>query len=265
MQFMKIRTACLLLLAACLAYTAEAQNPKKKPKSDVEVINFGDETSEGSKDDKVYKGIILKTSPTAFIFGRQPFELEKEIRDYLSLQVGIGITFEPFYAGYDELLAEIREETDGYSESTLWDQDETDYYSDFSIRTGKIGPMLSLSPRLFFDSDGYEGFYIAPVFRYSAQNYAVQKIREGEASIIRTPNDTQKESVKNLDLMVHWGSQTLYPKLTIEWFLGGGIRLRNNTRQDIGYNLATLSGNGERTFKDKRLRLEVGLRVGFQL
>ena len=262
---MRIQTACLLILTACWAYTTEAQNPKKKPKSDVEVINFGDDADDGKKEDKAYKGLILKTSPTAFIFGRQPFELEKEIKDYLSLQVGIGVTFEPLYAGYDELLAEIREETDGYSESTQWDQDETDYYSDFSIRTGKVGPMLSLSPRLFFDSDGYEGYYIAPVFRYSAQNFEVQKILEGESSIIRTPNDTQKESVKNTDILVHWGGQTLYPKLTLEWFIGGGIRLRNNTRQDVGFDLSTGSGNGERTFNDKRLRLEVGLRVGFQL
>lgn len=264
---MKNLTACLLIAAACCAYSADAQNPKKKPKSDVEIINFGDESNDDKKkgEETAYKGMILKTSPTAFIFGRQPFEFEKEMNDYLSLQVGVGITFLPLYAGYDELLAELREETDGSDISDQWDLDEPDYYNDYTYRTGRIGPMFSLSPRLFFESDGYEGMYIAPVLRYSAQNFEVQKVREGIAVIERMPTDLQKESVKNTDVLVHWGSQSLFPKLTFEWFIGAGIRFRNNTRQDIGFDAQTLSGNAERNFKDKRFRMEAGIRVGFQL
>jgi hypothetical protein len=262
---MKNLTVALLIAAVCCAYTADAQNPKKKPKSDVEVINFGDESDDAKKEESAYKGMIIKTSPTAFIFGRQPFEFEKEIKDYLSLQVGAGVTFLPLYAGYDDLLAELRDESDESYVSPQWDQDEPDDYNDYTYRTGKLGLQFSLSPRLFFESDGYEGMYIAPVLRYSTQNFEVQKVREGESTIIRNPNDLQKESIKNTDILVHWGSQSLYPKLTLEWFIGGGIRLRNNTRQDVGYNLATLSGNAERNFKDKRFRLEAGIRVGFQL
>lgn len=262
MLFMKIQTICLLFATVCFAYRADAQ---KKPKSDVEVINFGDESDDKKKDEGVYKGLILKTSPTTFIFGRQPFELEKEVKDYLSLQVGVGATFLPLYAGYDDLLAELREETDGSEISDQWDIDEPDYYNDYTYRTGKVGLLFSLSPRLFFESDGYEGMYIAPVLRYSTQNFEVQKVREGITSIERLPNDLQKESVKNTDLLVHWGSQSLYPKLTFEWFIGAGIRFRNNTRQDVGFDALTFSGNGERTFNDKRFRMEAGIRVGFQL
>ena len=263
---MKMRTACLLLLAAVVTNFAEAQNPDKKAKSDVQIINFGSEP-ESSKEEKVYKGVILKTSPTAFIFGRQPIELEKEITDYLSLQVGAGLTFSPFWDGYNELLAELSDDGNGdISEiSEQWANDVQDNYSDYSIRTSSIGPMFSLSPRLFFESDGYEGFYVAPVLRYSIQRYSVQKIREGLPYIEHTPDETQKESVKNVDLMVHWGSQSLYPKLTFEWFIGGGVRLRNNTRQDVGFDANMLSGNGEQSFKDKRFRFEAGIRIGFQL
>ncbi|MBK9335324.1 MAG: hypothetical protein IPM98_01570 [Lewinellaceae bacterium] len=261
---MKMRTACLLLLAAVATNFAEAQNPDKKVNSDVQIINFGSE-SESSKTDKVYKGLIVKTSPTSFIFGRQPVEIEKEITDYLSLQVGVGLTFSPFWDGYNELLAELSDEEDIAEISDQWAYDVQDNYSDYSIRTGSIGPILSLSPRLFFESDGYEGFYVAPVLRYSIQHYRVQKIREGLPHIEHTPDETQKESIKNLDLMVHWGAQKLYPKLTLEWFIGGGVRLRNNTRQDVGFDFTMLSGNGEQSFKDKRFRFETGVRIGFQL
>jgi hypothetical protein len=52
----------------------------------------------------------------------------------------------------------------------------------------------------------------------------------------------------------------------VEWFIGAGSRFRNNLRQDVGYdNTTQLSANGERTFKDKKFRLESGIRVGFQL
>lgn len=257
--------ALLLLFCITAAQVSVAQNPKKKPKSDVEVINFGDNDDSKKEKDKTYKGIILKTSPTTFIFGRQPFEVEKQITDYLSLQIGAGIVFEPLWAGYEELLSELNSEFQEDYSSPLWDQDVLDDYSDFNIRSGKVGPMFSVSPRLFFESDGYEGMYIAPVLRYSIQRYDVQKVREGIGEIEYLPKDLQQESVKNMDLLVHWGGQTLYPKLTLEWFIGGGIRLRNNTRQDVGFSNTTLSGNGERQFNDKRLRLETGIRVGFQL
>lgn len=258
---MHFRTIILLLVTCLLTYNAQAQ--KKKPNKDVEVINFGDSEST-SKENKVYHGLILKTSPVSFIFGRQPIELEKELKDYMSLQAGVGVTFEPLWAGYEDLVNEINDEVDGYYESDQWAIDEPDVYSDYSIRKGKPGFLVSLSPRLFFESDGFEGMYIAPVLRYSAQNYEVQKVQEGLPYIQRI-DDVQKEHVKNFDLLVHYGGQNLYPKLTFEWFIGGGIRFRNNLRQDVGYDGFQASGNGEREFKDKKFRLEAGIRVGFQL
>jgi hypothetical protein len=263
---MQLRTATLLLLACLTANLAVAQKNKKKPNKDVEVINFGDENDDAKKEEKAYLGLILKTSPTAFIFGRQPIELEKEINEYLSLQAGVGVTFEPLWTSFEDILAELRESGDGYCDSPQWAYDECDYYNDYTIREGKVGFMASVSPRLFFDSDGYEGMYIAPVLRYSTQKFEVQKIREGVNYIERIPSDVQEESVKNFDLLVHYGGQSLYPKLSVEWFIGAGIRFRDNFRQDVGYQgTFQLSANGSRSFKDKKFRLESGIRVGFQL
>ena len=257
---MTFRPTLLLLMTCLLATQAIAQ--KKKPTKDVEVINFGDSDRSSSK--KAYHGLILKTSPIAFIFGRQPVEIEKEMKDYLSLQAGVGVTFVPLWTGYEELIGEINEEVEGYVESEQWVFDEPDVYSDYTIRKGKTGLMASISPRLFFDSDGFEGMYIAPLVRYSVQKFAVQKVREDVPFVERT-DEYQDEHIKNLDIVVQYGNQTLYPKLSFEWFIGAGIRFRNNMRQDVGYNEFFLAQNGVREYKDKKLRLEAGIRLGFQL
>ncbi len=258
---MQLRTILLLLTASL--FTCHLYAQKKKPNRDVEVINFGD-SEKSSKDDKVYHGLILKTSPVSFIFGRQPVELEKELKDFLSLQVGAGVTFAPLWAGYDDLVNEISDEVDGYYESEQWSFDEPDVYSDYSIRKGKPGFLASVSPRLFFESDGFEGMYMGPVLRYSVQNFAVQKVQEGLPYVERI-DETQKEYIRNFDVLVHYGGQTLYPNLTFEWFIGAGIRFRDNLRQDVGYDDLFMARNGERAYKDKKFRLEAGLRIGFQL
>jgi hypothetical protein len=263
---MRLRTTLLLLTAFLLAQHTFAQKDKKKPNKDVEVIDFG-ETEDKTEDKSVYHGLILKTSPVSFIFGRQSVELEKEINDYLSIQGGVGVTFEPLWASYGDLLAEITEEYDGFCESDnpAFAYDECDSYSDFTIRSGKVGYQFSLSPRLFFDSDGFEGMYIAPVLRSSTQKFDVQRVYEGLSYAEHNPADLQQESVKNFDLLVHYGGQTLHPKLSVEWFIGGGMRFRNSVRQDIGFDFNQQALNGERRFKDRKFRLEAGIRVGFQL
>ena len=260
----KLRFISLLFFALFVSSLSYAQKDKKKPSTDVEIIDFGDESG-SQKEQKVYKGLIIKTSPISFVFGTQPVELENEITDLLSLQVGLGVTFEPLWAEYDEFVAELVDASDGYCESRMWTYDECDYYNDYTIRTGKVGLLASASSRLFFDSDGYEGMYIAPFLRFSQQKFEVEKVREGYAFLERTPDDTQSESVTNFDILVHYGSQALYPKLSMEWFIGAGVRLRNNTRQDIGYDGLNLLRNGERNFKDKRFRFEAGIRIGLQL
>ncbi len=263
---MQLRTATLILLCCFGASTiAFAQKGKTKPKTEVEVIDFGEDSSGKSKEPTTYKGIILKTSPISFVFGRQPVELEKEINDFMSLQIGAGITFAPLWTSYGDLTAELLDESDGYCESEQWAYDECDYYSDYTIRTGKVGLLFSLSPRFFFESDGYEGMYVAPLLRFSTQKFGVQEVEEGLPYIERNPNRLQEESIKNFDLLVHYGSQALYPKLAVDWFIGAGIRFRNNQRQDVGLDDFFMAGNGERNFKDKKFRLEAGIRIGFQL
>ena len=208
------------------------------------------------------KGTIFKTSPTTFIFGRQSLEWEKQVKDFLSLQVGLGLTFGPLF-DLSEINQELRPDLVSFCESTQWAFDECDYYSDNSIRKGGIGPLVSFSPRLFFESEGFEGAYIAPVLRWSSSKYKVQQVAAGEAFLSRT-EARQDEYSRNFDLVVHYGNQYLFPQLTFEWFVGGGVRLNHSLRQDVGVDATGAYQNGERDFKQRSLRGEVGIRVGFQ-
>lgn len=259
---MKIAHFLLALLCLCLATPSVFAQKNREKQRDVEIIDFGDTKTSRAKKEK-YSGLIIKTSPSSFLFGRQPIELEKQINDFLSIQGGLGVTFAPLL-DLNEISQELYPELNYYCESTQWAIDECDDYSDGSIRKGAIGPMVSFSPRLFFESDGFEGGYIAPVVRWSAQRFQVQEIQSGVIFPERT-NTRQNEYIRSLDLMVHYGSQYLYPKLTLEYFLGVGARLNNSLRQDIGRDGQGLYQNGERAYKERLFRAEIGIRVGFQL
>lgn len=245
---------CLFLLQPVWAQKDKTKN------RDVEIIDFGDTKKPGKQRD--FHGMVFKTSPTTFLFGRQSIELEKQVKDFLSLQLGLGLTFSPL-VDLSELSQELTPDLVAYCESTQWDFDECDYYSDNTIRTGGIGPLVSFSPRFFFESEGFEGSYIAPALRWSSSKYKVQQVAAGEA-FLRRIEERQDEFSRNLDLVVHYGSQYLFPQLTFEWFIGGGVRLNHSLRQDVGIDITGAYQNGERDFKQRNLRVEAGIRVGFQ-
>lgn len=258
-----LRFSLISLLLTSFSVAVMAQKTKKK-QSDVQVIKFDDE-DEPEPDAKQYKGIIIKTSPVSFIAGRQMVEVEKQINGSMSVQFGVGATFAPVWEEYTTTLEEFNND-EGFCESTQWVQDICDDYSDPVYRKVKTGALLSASMRFFFEDDGYEGSYFAPVLRYSTTRVDALTASGSTANgWAYSSTETQAEKVTNFDIIGHYGYQRLYPKLTTEYFLGLGLRFRNNTRQDLGFDAAGVLQNGERIFKDKRFRMEVGLRIGFQL
>jgi hypothetical protein len=258
---MKLPFWTIAFFALLLAQPVFAQKEKNKNK-DVEIIDFGDDSKVKNKQDD-FHGIIIKTSPTTFIAGRQSIEIEKQVKDFLSLQIGVGVTFKSLL-DFSTLQEELYPDANTFCESTLWgNYDVCDYYLDRTIRKNRVGPLVSFSPRLFFESDGFEGFYVAPVLRWSANRYQVQKVAEGETFLTRVA-DVQDEYERNLDLVVHYGGQSLYPQLTYEWFVGAGVRLTNALRQDVGIDGNGGHQNADRRFKESKFRMELGIRVGIQ-
>lgn len=244
------------------------EQKRKKKETDIEIIRFDDEEikpRKGSKNKAGKFGTILKTSPITFVFGHQSLELEREISDLISLQLGIGANFKPVWAGFEGELLDAIYENGSFCQSENWYSDVCDSYYDSEFRNWKGGIRLTGMVRLFFDNEGFEGSYIAPVIRYSTRNYQVQRVQEGVNFLERLSDSWEKESTRDLDIVVHYGYQTLYEKLTVDWFSGLGARLRHSRRLDVGADISGNYGNAIREFDQSLLRFELGVRIGFQL
>lgn len=239
---------------------------KNKKKNDVEIIEFGNSGSAGNSNTNNYSDYILKSSPTSYLAGSQFVELEKYMTDYLSLQAGLGLTFKPLIgASYDEIIDAITDESSSNCDSDNWAEDICDDYVDTEYRRYKMGVLLSGSARLFFDSDAMDGGYFGFKLRYSTLNLEVQDILPNMSIIERTEDSWVSEKVKRFDVVGHYGYQSVYSKLTAEYFLGLGARFRTETRQDLGRNQSSIVQSNLRTFKASGIRVEAGIRIGFQL
>jgi len=252
----------LAVIFLSFSYSATCQT-RKKSNSNVEIIDFGENQKKAAE--KSRHPMIIKTSPVSPIFGKALFELEREVTEYLSLQVGLGATFKPLVnLSLTNLIFEVEGNT-GSCESELWAYDYCDDYEDLEIRRSVPSFLVSFSPRFFFESDGFEGSYIAPKIGYSKNKFEVQSIVEDFGEITRNPTYDVDESITKLDFVVHFGSQILYPKLSLEYFVGVGASNETSIRQDIGRDAIGRNGNGLSETKSTKLLLEGGMRLGFQL
>lgn len=236
---------------------------QKKKSTDVEIIVFDDDdsSSKKKKKEKDYLSVILiKTNPISNIFGKQYIEIEKPLKDFITLEAGLGITFKRVTSDYFSIYSELLNDN---CQSTIWSkgEDYCDDYRDFTIRNTKLGFIGSISPKFYFYSSAPEDGYISFVLKYSTRNYEVQKIEENSFSLERIKNEFESENSKSFDFSVRYGYQTIYSRMLTDFFIGIGIKNTTETRQDIG-----LSVNGfqapVQSFKKQELLLEAGIKVG---
>ena len=249
-----------ILLTSLFSLNFYAQEkPKKDSDDQVEIIDFGNDEGEYRKGE--YKKRIIKTSPGAFIFGAMPFEYEQEMTDFLSLQVGLGLTFNTVAGSLDELYAEL----DGYDYfDDLGDDGYNDDPYDSEIRSGTLGYRVSASTRLFWGSDGFDGGYIAPVLRYATRNFDVQRIEEGTRDVVRLESIVDSESTRNLDIMVNYGYQNVGDRLTWEYFVGLGLRFQDRTLQNLSQDSSGFLTNGTTDISRSLLQYGGGIRLGYR-
>lgn len=229
-----------------------------EPQKQVEVIRFSDD-SDGRKTKGVSGQDIIKTAPLSFLLGYFPVFYERELADWLGLQGGVGITFKPAVSNIQSgLYSEFfPDNCDGY--------DCGNYY-DYSYRKAKIGYMLALSPRLYFSSDGLDGSYLAPEVRlYSRRSEAQRPDPDNSYELVRLAGQYDSEKIRFTDLMVHYGWQSLYPRLSVDLSIGVGVRRISGAWQTVYQDNFGFFYSTTEAKKESRFRFDVGLRVGFQL
>ena len=257
-----------ILIFSFSALSLEAQTRKKKKKSEVEIIEFEDDSpsrSARNKKNQKLSGMVLKTNPISNIFGWQFIELERPLLPYLSAEIGVGVTFQPvvtndYLAIYSEILA-----TTGGQENQWGEYDIFDPISDNSIRKYKAGIYGSIAGNIYYYDDVMDGNYISLKLRYSSRNNEVQRVQEGIVEQVRVETDWQDEYKRYTDIMIGWGYQELYSRISLGYHISAGYRLINSQRQDLGRLQDFTVVNGVYNDSSRRLRLEFGLRLGYQL
>lgn len=236
-------------------------------KSDVEIIDFGDDND--TKSDYVASNYIIKTSPVSFVFGSQMIEVERYMTDFLSVQAGIGLTFDVLYKDIldEDITSEIGlSQYSDYCESEFWGEQNDicdDFVSTFNRRI-KPSILLTASARLFFNDDAMDGSYFAFKLRYARENVAIMDIAPNSSSVQRLSDQWFDESYRSFDIIAQYGYQVLYDRLTTEYFVGLGARFTKESRQDLGY-LGGIVTNNLLEVSTTLPRIEAGIRIGFQL
>jgi len=248
----------LLLLGTSVLAQQDGRN--------TQAIDFGGGTKTEKKQQR-YRSFTIKTSPITWLYGTQSLEVEKEVSNHLSLQLGLGMRFkyrrEPVW---EHPLEE--EESFQECDSPLWGQNDLcDDYFDLTYRKVSPGPMVSLSVRHFTAGDGFDGAYLEPTLSYSALKYQVQQADETYQgnNVVRLPGAWQDESERSFDLVLRGGRQYLRPRAVFEYYAGIGARINRFKRQDLGRDDNGFIRNGERSFTKTWVRLEIGVRVGLRL
>ncbi len=253
----------LLLFAATICCTAKSQD----------TVYFAKNTSANSnKQSKRSKEAnIIKIAPLSFIAGYIPLYYEKELNSFLSIQVGGGITTRNYIKGWLNNMGGD-DNNDNLGE-TKWNVpgNEGNYNMldayDYTRRKADIGYYFSVQPRIYFESEGMSGSYVALSYDYYNYASSQKRIVPGPGSGNGGPvfsSSSFKEFEKFSDVMASFGTQTLYDRIALDYSFG--IGLRNVKSQHYAYTDSYNSGgyiDGVMESKKTKLAFNLSIKVGY--
>ena len=79
----------------------------------------------------------------------------------------------------------------------------------------------------------------------------------------RQPDAFDNEVVRNTDIMMNFGWQTLGEHISFEIVSGIGARFINQSRQDVGQDSSNQYGSVIQDVKGKRLRFDFAMKIGY--
>ncbi len=214
---------------------------------------------------------IIKISPLAFIGGIIPAYFERSINETFSIQVGAGITSKNYIG---DAIRGANDNHNGNVTTTKWSDGTSDTYTnendiDKNKKTS-IGSFIAIEPRVYFASEGLEGNFMGISFSSAKYNSTSKKI--DTRSIISSgngggfTNETFKGSENITDLLVNFGTQTLYDHISLEYSAGIGLRKIKGTEYAYARNPnfgSTLYVDGVSTIDKTKLGYNLSLKVGY--
>lgn len=249
-----------VLLAGSLALPCLAQR-KRDAKDSTVVIIFNESGSSASKKRKAAgEDNIVKIAPLGFISGSFPLLYERRINDFLTVEVGGGLTHRNYIRGA------YRKESGVDFKDYPWDlsssrYDEADPIFNFDHRTPEIGYMFRVMPRIYFESDAPEGNYIGFLYDFSKYKFSIPAYRNGSGTSGHT-GAARSEYEDITDLMVYFGRQWLYDRISVESSFGIGLRNVNGQKYVASTSGGTLV-DGMAGYKQSLINFGLGLTVGY--
>lgn len=255
-----------LIVLFCLSGTLAVKAQKKKHADSSTVIIFTNSSSEHKKKKKATgESNIIKISPLGLASGTFPITYERRITDYFSMQGSAGITMRNYARGLfihrkDGNDANIKY-TYPWTDEYMYDISEPLYGFDF--RKAKMGYMVSLQPRIYFESEGLDGGFLGLSFDYYRYNFQIPGIENKGFSTGTQTGPIKKEYENIMDYMVHFGTQALYDRISVEYSLAVGMRNVSGSKYAASYDQLGELHEGLATYKQTLFNFNMAFRVGY--
>jgi hypothetical protein len=246
----------LFILIMSFAFHVTFSQTRKKVDSST-VIIFNEGGTQTSKKKRSSESNIIKIAPLGFLSGTFPLLYERRFTDFFSIQVAGGLTARNYVRNAFQKETEIEYKYP-------WNDTYTDQSApahDMENRKAKMGFMGSIQPRIYFASEGLDGSFLGLSFDYYRYNFEIPGLTGSGGSY--TQNGSPKSEYENIkDFMVHFGYQTLYDNISLEYTTAIGLRNTMGSKYAAGYNGSQLI-EGFATYKQSAINFNIGIKVGY--
>lgn len=226
-----------IIIASLLLISTEGSAQNKKS------ISFESKNSAtGSKRRKKYQ--LYKNSVTmgtiAAFNGYTSLYYERALTKLFSLQFGAGVTYRSIGNDFGEIMWANAATSDNFKAYPY--TDITDDYTMYRYRNATPGIYLSVAPKIYFNKQPLNGFFLAPCYEFKRYNYSAQLADVTSTTVTYVPgniiysNTTMKEYMNCNDFTVQaGGAYQSRSKVVFSWAVGIGARVYSAQRLDLGY------------------------------
>ena len=139
--------------------------------------------------------------------------------------------------------------------------DQVDAALELGNRTSSLGFLFSVQPRIYFESDAPDGSYMSVSYDFYRYNFSIPGL-VGNQYI----GSKKKEHENISDLMVWFGYQDVYDRISIDYSTGLGIRNVKGSKYyyaEDNTTGTTITFEGFAPYKQTLFNFNIGIKVGY--
>jgi hypothetical protein len=145
--------------------------------------------------------------------------------------------------------------------------DQADNTLEMGNRKPNLGFLLSVQPRIYFNSEAPDESFMSISYDFYRYNFSIPGIvYNSNLNEYKHTGSNKKEHENISDLMVGFGYQDVYDRLSLDYSMGLGIRNVKGTKyyyaEDNSTNPATII-EGLAPYKQSLFNFNIGIKVGY--